>query len=306
MRVVLALVGLVGAAVIAPAQTTDAPLAETKRQIQSLQKDRVAEKTGSDSVTNNLRGAITTVDPAAAIALPPPTTAKSPDERDGRQKDDSRRNWLLDGYDKLNPRRDGAAGTEPEEKPLDPADPDYFLRVYEKQRAEALRRRDAAAARETPPPTGGAQDTFAPFLQDWLAGSPVRDVLRDAAGGKAATSRIAGGDTTAGSASAPVQFNLPLEGPGVGQGGGSGLPSASPAAGPVATNPFVQALGLPATPEARALEYRPQPAPRNSTLLPVLPGLTPPPPDKPAGDARKVPPAPDKDAKKYFPQLKKF
>lgn len=307
----LASLGFAGAVGLAAAQNPDAPLADTKRQLQSLQKDQAARQAGADGAQPAFSGAVPVPETPVTLQLPPLPSTQTGKERDAKQKTDARRNWLLDGYDKLNRRNDGTlaprtdgSDAESEENPPDPADPDYFLRVYEKQRAETLaRRNDSSEAR---PATGGGADAFAPFLQHWLASSPVRDALRDVAegraGGAASTpdgalardgSALPGGavDVTrgAGASNAPASLLEP------------GTRRDSPA-----PNPFLQALGLPPAPEASSAGLR-----SPTAVRPSLPATVPPELQLPTVDQRKSTPSrtttpPPRDEKKYFPQLKKF
>ncbi len=297
------------------AAPADAPLSQTKQQLQGMQKDRAAEKAGTGITSSGLREAIPTPQVTPALDLPAPLRMDER-EKDAKQKQDSRRNWLLDGYDKLKDRkadpltgRRGAATAEGEvadEAPLDPADPDYFLRVYEKQRAETLARQEAQSAAATESRLAGgaatANDAFAPFLKDWLANSPVRDALGDVAGagasnrgagpGSAIAEPGARGGPAADGAGGATAFTLP------------GLGGAA-AKGP-APNPFVQALGLPTAGDAAANDFKPAVADALNPAPASSPNLMLPAPESRNSDPPRVAPPPAQDAKKYFPQLKKF
>lgn len=290
----LAIAVAFGAAALAfAADDPNAPLAQTKQQLESLKKDEAGQKAASHGEMKvNLP---TIAAPAQPLDLPAPRRDDAPTPNNASDG----KNWLLDGYDKLDGQRgrmntkrgDGKANANP--APLDPHAPDYFLRVYERQRAE----RDAKArelgrfdARERK--GGDAADPFAPFLKDWLANSPVRDALKDALGRD------------------PADTGMP-----------SVAESASPA-NPTATatssaidpspatnaNPFVQALGLraaqPQLTEVRALPGTGQnqtsaPASTSSNTIYDLP-------ERPKTDLKHALPPPPSEDKKFFPQLKKF
>ncbi len=283
MRLRRAAFPLLAAAALAAAQDT-APLAESKRALQSLQKDRAAEKAKADEGLR-LGDALPTVPNPAAEAPPPAPAAPRKPEREERPA----RNWLVDGYERLG----ATPGEGGEEVPLDPRDPEYFLRVYERQRAAAdLARRLDAGARGGAP---GAAGTMRPFLQEWLAGSPVQGALRDivggtgAAGGEGDDSARAGGPLRAREAGRPASSL----GPGAG--------AAPGAAGSPPPNPFIAALGLdrPAVGPAPPVVVPPvAAAPGTSTAWPAA--------EPPKLAPRRPPSRPEDDAKKYFPQLRKF
>lgn len=305
LRFALAFIVAAGAGLVASAQSTDAPLENTKQQLQSLGKDRAAEKAGTQTTPATLRGALTTPEAIGPMPLPSLLPAQKKEERDAIQKAGARKNWLLDGYDKLSrPKDDKHAGTgnpdaeEANEPPLNPSDPDYFLRVYEKQRAETLaRQKETSAASESRIATGS--DAFAPFLKDWLAGSPVRDALSEVAVGSAGTGRVSASasDGLTMLNATPERRESRASSTGFDAGGETKAASAA--------NPFVLALGLPTTPPAQANDLRPPTAPAEPP--PVSSSSS----DWPTREAEKpvaprviVPPP--QDAKKYFPQLKKF
>ncbi len=298
---VLAFVSLC-AGTITSAQDASAPLSTTRQQLQTLKKDQAAEKSGTNEP--GLKGSINNNDISGGMNLTAPTTGP---EREKPEKKDTRRNWLIDGYEKLDPKAAKArAGDKPEEeeKPLDPKDPDYFLRVYERQRATNEAKRLQQEKLEDPDRTDGgranAPDPFAPFLSSWLAGSPVKDVLRETTrttshsnraaindGSRLAESESRGANTTNAIA---AELNL--------------TPRTNTDAG--ATNPFVQALGL-----GNAATNAASP-PRSSVAVPAF---TPPPPSRntelslPPPVRSALPERPTKvpdENQKYFPQLKKF
>lgn len=288
-----AVVAALGAAALAfAADDPNAPLANTKRQLESLKKDEAAQKAGTQSGAKLDLPSLNT--PGQELDLPPPKREGSETNNKSPEK-----NWLLDGYDKLERKRasaDGKRGDDRvsrDEKPLDPNDPNYFLRVYERQRAERdAKQLNVNAAREHDLKSDAA-DPLAPFLKDWLANSPVREVLKetigsDASGGPAASE---GAATTL--ESKPVANAIAAE----------GAKSVS--------NPYVQALGLPASEPPRSLAGGHSPAaPLSSPVAAPAPnapastiyGL----PERPKPDLKHALPPPPAEDKKYFPQLKKF
>ncbi|MBA4137816.1 MAG: hypothetical protein C0518_10910 [Opitutus sp.] len=303
--IILLLVGC--GAVWLSAQEANAPLSNTRQQLQSLKKDQTAERAKTDSPLE-LRGALPTLNtpgdtPPAAFD---PKVRRGDSDRDTQRKADARKNWLLDGVEKLDRKKNGVPREEsdrddPDEKPLDPSDPDYFLRVYEKQRADNLAKQEQARGADSKSLGGasGSADAFAPFMQDWLAGSPVRDALKDVIGpdrgerpGLADSARadgIASGRTESGS------LNI----------GASSRQASADKKGEAAVNPFLQALGLSSDMNGKGAEIRatsappvfiPPPAPRAELTTPELP----------KAETRLRPPRSPADDRKYFPQLKKF
>jgi len=280
----------------------DAPLSDTKRQLQALQRDAAAQKTETPT---GLRLDLPTVNAPGLTDLNL-TKPEKEDDKDAQKRNARRKNWLLDGYDKLDARKNGTSDTRDkkdgemgEEDKLDPKDPDYFLHVYEKQRAESdAKQREFANANMQKADTklAGSTDPFAPFMKEWLANSPVRDAIRDSSNSANLSST---GEPAAAAASVPSDSH-----PAVNSGG------ASDSLRPNANNPFLQSLGLSASDSAaKAAEFR---AP---VVEPVLKNAfenrSAPTPDptlsreRPRDEVRNaVPPPPDD--KKYFPQLKKF
>lgn len=313
MRLALSLLVVLGCAASAAAQEAGAPLSNTKQQLQTLSKDQSAQKSGENSdlgLRNALPG-INAPTPPIDLALPKPPENER-DRKDGRKGKDQK-NWLLDGYDKLDRKRTGAqAGVrgrddkleELDEEPLDPRDPDYFLRVYEKQREESLAKQEqqqlrADAANSTTSSAGN--DAFAPFMKEWLAGSPVGDALRDSLGGARAGQSGSVVETGAlpGAARPESRETTTLNVTGL-LGGGESKSGAGPA-----SNPFIQALGLGAAAESKPLEMQsPVAEPVVLPPRPAAPELTL--PEKAKTDTNFRPPPSPADDKKYFPQLKKF
>lgn len=313
MRRRLAWLVVLGCAASAAAQESGAPLSNTKQQLQSLSKDQSAQKT-SESTDLGLRSALPGINapaPPIDLALPKPPGDER-ERKDGRKRKDDK-NWLLDGYDKLDRKRTGAQTgarerdeklEELEEELLDPKDPNYFLRVYEKQREETLAKQEqqqmrAEAASSTTSNAGN--DAFAPFMKEWLAGSPVSDALRDSLGGARAgqSGSIVEAGALPGGARPESRETTTLNVTGL-LGGGESKSGAGPA-----TNPFIQALGLGAAAESKPLDVQsPVAEPVVLPPRPAVPELTL--PEKAKTDTNFRPPPSPADDKKYFPQLKKF
>ncbi|MDP2138944.1 MAG: hypothetical protein Q8J74_13920 [Candidatus Didemnitutus sp.] len=269
--------------------------------MQALKRDQAAEATGLASP--HLRSVLPALE-VAPLRTAPVVTPPPPDRAQQATKlADARRNWLLAGFEQTEhpavgttpPERTGAAGKVSEEE-LDPADPNYFLKVYERQRSVQLANRPERPSAAAGISTG--QDPFAPLMQEWLAGSPVRETLNDilrprstqpnevsitVASGERVSSRTGTTTTlltvTSGPANLDREVGNPyLEAFDLSTARADGLaelnvPAAAPASAALPQNPGTKQFTLPALPK---VESR-----RNG------------PPDR-------------TDDKKYFPQLKKF
>lgn len=288
-----AVAAALGAAALAfAADDPNAPLAETKEQLQSLKKDEAAQKAATHG------GVKVDLPTIAAPAQPLDLPAPRHEDADPSNNASDGKNWLLDGYDKLEGNRgranakrgDDKAGGSP--KLRDPNAPDYFLRLYERQRAG----RDAMPRESGRFHVGERKrdlaDPFAPFMKDWLANSPVRDALSDAldrGGSNTGTPPVS-------ESASPTNSTMSV------------APVGVDAQRAPDTNPFVQALGLPAQP--KLAETRPpialapmQPmAPAPSSPVNTVYDL----PERPKPDLKQSLPPPPSEDKKYFPQLKKF
>lgn len=294
------------AGIACAAEDLNAPLAGAKQQLQSLRKDETVQKAAvSDGIKLDLPALNT---PDAGAALPPPKR----DESAAKQKDNSQRDWLLEGFDRLERRKSarprGATtgnkdddGSDPE-KPLDPSAPNYFLRHYEHQRAqsEAQHLTSVGAPDDRAANAGSlGGDPFAPFMKDWLANSPVRDALQNAVSPSATRAVAAIGNMP----SAPRSID------GGQVGSVAELPDAKAAQRGARANPFVQALGLPSVDQPAMAESRSMRAETaltistaNSTPSTTVYDL----PERAKPDVKRVLPPPPSEDKKYFPQLKKF
>lgn len=290
-------------AALAAAQDA-APLAETKQQLQSLQKDQAAQKAKTDEGLR-LGGALPSLAVPSAEPAGPASPAARQREREKQAKDGApARNWLVDGVGRLDRAgRDarGAGTEEADEEPLDPRDPDYFLRVYERQRAATEVRRERERENRDGATTGAGVAAMEPFLRNWLAGSPVEGVLREARGERRG-GEAAGFDLSGPRDGAAVRFDEPAAGAAsrdtgpVARFDGPATPAGTPAA-----NPYLAALGLDrgAAGGSTAPIFTPPPP-----VPAPAPVWAPPPPPK--AEAPRLPVRPEDEAKKYFPQLRKF
>lgn len=287
------------------AQDRGAPLAETKRQLQTLRQDQ-GGRDGAEKLGDSLRGAVPQVvvpGPAATEAAKP--SRPPPEPKRGEAAEDAR-NWLVDGFEQLGTtkspeRRRGQSRAGAEEKtPLDPKAPDYFLRLYERHRAESQ-----ALAQETHDRAQGLNadapaNAMAPFLQEWLAGSPVKSALADVLRptlepGGSAEPAFRDPRGAVGQVAEPDKSSL------------QGIAAEPMGESPPARNPYLAALEIaPPRRDSRGTSLGTTPLPPSSGVENARP---------PEGSSSKrgskapsvfVPPPSPQDEKKYFPQLKKF
>lgn len=292
-------------AALAAAQDA-APLAETKQQLQSLKKDQAAQKAKAD---DGLRLGDALPNLAVPVAEPagPASPAARQRERERQEKAGTAgRNWLVDGYGRLDragrdARLDGTEEELADEEPLDPRDPDYFLRVYERQRAATEVRRERERETRDGATAAGGVAAMEPFLRNWLAGSPVEGVLREARGERRG-GEAAGFDLSGPRDGAAVRFDEPAAGAASRDTGPvARFEGPATTAGTPAVNPYLAALGLDrgAAGGATAPVFTPPPP-----VPAPAPVWAPPPPPK--AEAPRLPVRPEDEAKKYFPQLRKF
>ena len=283
-----------------------APLEGTKQELQALAKDQAASKAGTQE--GSLKDAMPRMQSPvpSGPALEMPQSGNSPAEL--KKKREAQKNWLLDGVTQLEREsklkdnaqsdREKSADRDSAETKLEPSDGDYFLKVYseEQKKAEA----EKSSRSDGKHKDGPAQnDPLAPFLQGWLAGSPVRGQFFDEFVKRSASP--SGDGATARTATATVD-NLPL----------ASLPASDVQSGRAtegvqapakATNPYLQAFNL-----SEATSVPPVGQPSASMFAPVTKPLVPVVPDTSSaartGD-RKAPPSPFDD-KRFFPQGKHF
>lgn len=309
---------LLGAGVAAWAQAggqgdSGAPLEETKKALRQLQKEQAHGKAAVAGQTGTALPTIAAPDIAAATAAGLPAMTGERRRRDDealRRKREAQSNWLVDGMLRLEGKKaDGTptALTEDQEEPIEASDPDYLLKTYLKeQRAseDAKTKGEERNALANPP-----ADPMAPFLREWLSGSPVE---KTALAGFGASGKGPSPDTPGGS---PVEFlgSSPLvsnSGGGSGVGiGESGISRELAQSSGSAPNPFLQGLDLgnlprPGSAQSDVPASGAAPAPVASNPGPVFSPLPEPVQGRPA--ERRPPPSALKENEKYFPQQKRF
>ncbi|HVU18995.1 MAG TPA: hypothetical protein VHD32_18970 [Candidatus Didemnitutus sp.] len=302
------LAGVFAAASALAADDAKAPLTETSTQLHQLQKQQADAKAGGED--NSLRSALPTLGTTLQGREALPSTDPTGTGRDGKHKQpkkDLGRTWLLDAYDKLDPKANhdkdatlpAVAGSsiESDDRTADEAkDPSTKIDIFALYENDP--KKDSA---KTPDPNHTAFDPLAPFLQSWMSKTSPHDA------------------SLPGTSKADVDSLFPIGAPAVSTPAGSTAPAldalasapdgtATPAGGP--DNPYLAALTLP-PPSATGAPL---------SLLPSgLPDLgAPPVPAKPliglpadsAPSAKtelsKPPPSQADEDRKYFPQLKRF
>lgn len=293
----LVLLALVAAAPVGSA--TEAPLAETRKELKQLgEKPGVVAEPGVRDALRSGAGAVMT-GPSLDQPLVPPVTPERT-ERERKRVRDSQQNWLLNGMQRLRGEErvkgDPASRDEPtpESDLVDTTDPAYLLKLYDRQR-----RASAGQAPKGRADAAAKADPMAAFLQGWLQGSPVRDQLL--------TERLAAG--TGSTSLLPGNLERPALIRGSGGPGLVATPQGEPPSGPLA-NPFLTGMNRPAdgfgasipVPTGGGSRVVPPPAP----ALPARPSPLTVAPAEPTPEARKHLLPPSADDKKYFPQLKRF
>ncbi|MES1167547.1 MAG: hypothetical protein ABUL61_00115, partial [Oleiharenicola lentus] len=290
---------------VAAAAEEAAPLEATKKELQQLQSAQQAKPGATGGESLKLATPVLDV-PSATPSLSQQWLDKKnkEDRKRERQKKDAD-NWLVNGVDKLG-REDAqgktkAPATTADQETnedatvpgsVDASDPQYLLKLFDDQKKRPEAKEADAKVHATPAP-----DPFAPFLQNWLGSSPVRDQVLD-------------------------QFTKKND---AGGGGGAAMPATvldyhTAGASPVATvaggreapvvdkpNPYLIELNTPvavkdlpaggnATPALDVSFSAPDPGKAPATIAPLdpLPDVRP--------SAKGPPPGPSDD-KKYFPQL---
>jgi hypothetical protein len=310
-RAAIAVVFTLAAAVGARTEEATAPLAGSKQQLQQLQKDQGAAKSGAAG--SDLKGALPELNASlqGREALPPVSLDPSQVSKEQARKREAKKNWLVNGYDKLDPKLAGGKGGErlvgsntdandkdDEEKAGESTD---LIQLYEKQgKANA-----SAGAKDKPADAKvealTTSNPLAPFLQGWLAKTPGSDptmtslLKSDGSNGASAGATQAPG-TVAGPAMTPASNTI------------SG-PEQVPAQ---AENPYLLNLTapvMPLNPPGASPSFPVAPPDAMGNPAAARPGANSPsdvivPPVKP--DLRKPPPSQAEDDKKYFPQLKRF
>lgn len=311
--VVAALV--LGAGGWARGQEAAVPLEESKRSLQEMRKERAAPApSGSLREAAPAIQAPDIVRSQGAAVSPPPRSRE-----DAARQVRARREWLADGVRSLETGRgrelsllgEGEAA-DPDEK-IDPADPNYLLKVYEREarasregresRSSAAPEREQHQASASPP-----VDPLEPFLREWLRGSPVESVALGARASAApgVPSSVRGEPVGVNSSGPtwqpPTAERSPV--PGASSlGGGNRLGGENPflqGLAPVNTRDpgLAVAPGGPLSPGGLDLPASVRPA--------AAPAPSPAPPARAAPPDRRPPPSPLQENEKYFPQQRKF
>ncbi len=288
---------------VAKAAEADAPLSGTKQELQRLKTDRPGQAgpTAAD--------ALKTTTPTLQLSTELPSAERQREkqkkrEREAQEKKEAQENWLIDGMARLEKERDEkakgtseAASATPspamESRPaVDRDDPTFLLRLYDEQK-----KADDAKTADKPPRTP-QPNAFAPFLQGWMAPSPVKDQLLGEMKRASPTAPV-----SVGGGGSSVTFSTVSVGAARGdtQGGRDSAPQSNPYLPDADGIPLGQTPSGPFVPTADPMTAL---APQTSTP-PISTPLFHPDPE-PAAATRKVLPPPAADDKKYFPQLKKF
>lgn len=297
-----ALAGLFAA--VAAGAAGDAPLSGSKQELKELQANRKGQ--GAPTAKDGLKASTPTlqVSDQSVPAYTRPDAEQQARER--QQQNAAQKNWLIDGMARLEKeasarkrtRLPGEANNEndaADSAQIKPSDPTFLLKLYERQRKE----QDLKSAGQKTP-RSSQPDAFAPFLQDWMAASPVKDqFLGDM------SRRSAGAGTQPGMMESSQSANRFGPGPAA----PADLRRDSNAA--AQPNPYLADANIPAPSQlggssAQLTSTGGLPA----TLPPVTVSPSPAPMAQPgpvsAATDRKAPPPPLADDKKYFPQLNKF
>lgn len=272
-----------------------APLENSKQELKALRKGQMDQ--GIDAPAGNVRDVMPLLRTPASPAMPvePPAPQKS----DSTQEMAAQKNWLLDGVARLKredeSKRDVYSKNSDEERiQLRPGQngPNDLLHLYERQQRTA---NSGAQANHSP---SDRKDPLTPFLQEWLADSPVRGRFFDAFVKRQNSGAGSGNQTNNGLrdfAVAPALTSPDLIGPELSQ--RSGGPS------PMRSNPYLQGLDLSTT--HQAMDSSRQVA-GPIAAAPVPASLATPAPAPVPQDERKRQFSTVSDDEKYFPQLKKF
>lgn len=298
----VALAGLLLAAAVAargaeapPGGTLDQTKAEL-RQLQSDQRNKAGQQGGKlklDAPTMDVQVAPDAASPEAWLS------DKLKQERKLKEAKDAKKNWLVDGVEKLEKEgshaKDAAAvvakdvdGSQSAPHAIDPSDPQYLLKLFDEQKKPAEGKASANKA------TTATPDAFAPFMQSWLGSSPVKGQLMD---------QFVSKTDNGGTPVLPGDYRGPT--------GPANAPVAvHDAVGAPKENPYLADLNTPiltkeVAQDAAQLSSGGAPAASSEVArsAPVLPASA------PAADTRerpKGPPPSPADDKKYFPQLKRF
>lgn len=277
-----------------------APLESTKQELKTLQADEAAR--GNSAATGKLTDGLPHLSSPQPGTAPLEIAAPLQMEKELKQRKETQKNWLIDGVDKLEKesRRYGRVKNEAKDpfsketnNATDRAASDYGLRPTNEQNKQTGARNDVRHS------DVARNDPLAPFLQGWLADSPVRDKFLDEFVKK--TDGNAGSIAASEGRRLPDQRQLGVRGEVSGSARNAGMPTVQP-------NPYLQGSGLPSLSALGA--NRPTAATANAALAassgappaaawsgPTTAGRLP---------EKKLPLLGPTDAQKYFPQQKKF
>ena len=286
-----------------PAEATEdstAPLGQSRQQLKELQAASSKAQPGSENTANSLKGiAPSLATPAEPVFAPSAAPAADIDSKAGKS---SGQNWLLDGYvlagGKTSLSRQNTAPTRgtpdrPETDAIDPKDPQYILKVYALQSANQTRNgTDSAGDKHF-----RLGDAMAPYLNDWLARSPMRELILE---GMSKDNSNQPGGTGSGYAAYEYQ-------PTANQSSAGNIYSAKAANEPeIQVNPYLSALSAPETTKSSnqpvSAAMPPQPTKINQSPNNAIEGKLP----NSRSQNYKAPITPADEDKKYFPQLKRF
>ena len=232
---------------------------------------------------------------------------KTKEDRKREQQKKDADNWLVNGVDKLGRENAQGKGKTPATAAdqeadadvtapgaVDASDPQYLLKLFDDQKKRPDAKPADAKVHATPAP-----DPFAPFLQNWLGSSPVRDQVLDQF-----TKKNDAGGGGAAMPAAVLDYHTAGASPVTTVAGGREAPVGDkPNPYLIELNTPVAAKDLPAsgnaTPTLDVSFSAPDAGKAPATIAPL----------DPLPDARtlaKGPPPGPADDKKYFPQLKKF
>ncbi len=258
---------LLALAVVARADDPPAPLENSKQELTTLRKNEAATKASglNGGLKEGLPQFQSNIPSAQPLELPQPKTSQS----ELKKKHDAQKNWLLDGMGRLDDeaklKTKGQGQTdrekkEPEGEKANPDDADYFLKLYSEQQQKDTEAKSSREDGKKKDPLA-QNDPLAPFLQGWLAGSPVRGKFFDEFL-KRPASRSGGDQSVAGGVplwtEVSVSTGLSITDP------SGGRASESTKNGGAAPNPYLQTLNL-----QTEVRDSPSPAPAANFAMPA-------------------------------------
>ena len=277
-----------------------APLESTKQELKTLQADEAAR--GNGTATGKLTDGLPQLSSPLPGAVPLEITSPRQMEKELKQRKEARKNWLIDGVDKLEKeaRSNGREKNEAKDSvseemnnATDQTTSDYeLLPPYEQNQQtrakDEVRRADSVRS-----------DPLAPFLQGWLVDSPGRDKFLDEFVKK--TDGSVGPIAASEGRRLPDQGLFGVRGEVSSSARNAGLPTVRP-------NPYLLGSDLPSLSDLGASRSA------AATANPALAASGGAPPAAAWSDPttngrlreKKLPLLGPTDAQKYFPQQKKF